>query len=243
MNNILVTDSFISHDFQFPHEFKYLISDVGEGKILRDGIEFEDPSENLASYGATEFRAPEVQAGTGWSMKADVFSFGIIAIKAMQMRRICCAGEPPSWVMDSSTCDTSHEHGAEDEDEIVPVAFKKAIELCLQFSIQDRPNMRLIVEILDDLAVEFVVLPDDSLEGGAEDDVGAYSLSEEEGVDTEAILCPSLAESAIPPLKIDWTRWSWKRALRLARKPKTRGNLSSGSKIDLDKPLAMLELV
>lgn len=205
MNNILVTDKYIAHDFRYPHEYKYLISDVGEGKILREGVEIQHPSDHLASYGAIEFRAPEVYGGEGWTTKAEVFSFGVIATKIMQARRIACAADPPSWVPKSVLDAGKHMKPVE----LVPVAFKTAIERCLQFSPDKRPTLREVVRQLDDLSDDF--LPVTNSDAGSLNDPA-------EGI------VPSPETYEDEPLDVQWTYWDWKKTLQLARKPKDNLN-------------------
>lgn len=86
MNNILVTDRLYPQDLEFHHEFTYLISDADEEKLLRPESEINDSSTRRASYGTSEFRAPGVQSGQGWSTKAEALSFGIIACKVLNCR-------------------------------------------------------------------------------------------------------------------------------------------------------------
>jgi serine/threonine protein kinase len=100
LNNILVTDRYYPHDPDNPHEYGFLITDIGEGKILREGKEFADVSDHLASYGSIDFRAPEVHGSDGWTPKAEVFSFGVIACKIFRIRQYACTAAPPAWVVE-----------------------------------------------------------------------------------------------------------------------------------------------
>lgn len=205
MNNILVTDRYIAHDFIHSHEYEYLISYVGEGKILRDGVEFERPFDNLASYGAIDFRAPEVHGGEGWTPKAEVFSFGVIVTKILQARRSACTAEPPSWVLESLK-DTEAQT---DEAELVPVILKKAIERCLQFSPDDRSTMGEIVHYLDNLPGEFVPKSSSDIENTR----GSIDDAEDEVLPLEEV-------TSAKTLKVEWTYWDWRQTLQLAREPK-----------------------
>ena len=238
MNNILVTDNFIPHDTTFPHEFRYLISDVGEGKILREGIEFEHPSENLASYGAEEFRAPEVRGGEGWTPKAEVFSFGVIATKILQARRVACTAEPPIWALRSAG-DTEH---SSENDELVPVIFKKAIEPCLQFLAKDRVDLKKVLAHLGDLQTDFYPLFYSDIDSSSEsEDAPSPSIDESNMKGATGTLddfsLPASKPEGEPPA-VTWTYWDWKRTLQLARSPKEYIT-SNVSDYNLDEPLVM----
>lgn len=135
LNNILVTDRYYPQDLEFPHEFDYLISDVGEGKVLRSDTEINDSKGRRASYGALEFRAPEIQGGQGWSTKAEAFSFGVIACKVLNCRLDVSKARPPGETL--SVLETEHsvsEDFAEIIAQIVPTAIKDAIQPCLSDS-------------------------------------------------------------------------------------------------------------
>ncbi|KAI1807909.1 cytochrome P450 [Daldinia bambusicola] len=75
------------NDDEFPHEFAYLIGDLGEGKRLTPHLNNSSDVDGkqlcVASYGAVEFRAPKVLHGTtrSPSFSSEVFTFGIIACK------------------------------------------------------------------------------------------------------------------------------------------------------------------
>lgn len=160
MNNILVTDRYCPQDLEFPHEFTYLISDVGEGKRLRPGSEMNDSSSRRASYGASDFRAPEVQGGQGWSTKAEVFSFGVIACKVLNCRLDVSKERPPEEILSFLEEELPMaQKTSEMIAQIVPAAVKKAIEPCLSDSPTARPDMKAVVHALEDLFVDFDISP------------------------------------------------------------------------------------
>ncbi|KAN0066969.1 Protein kinase-like domain containing protein [Elaphomyces granulatus] len=156
MNNILVTDRYYPNDPQHPHEYSCMITDFGEGKVLKPGQEKRDPTDHHASYGVLEFRAPEVHGNQGWSTKAEAFSFGVIACKIMECRRRVCTTPPPEWVL--SEVEVKHHDLRQNVDmiaHIVPARLKSTIEPCLSYSPDDRPSMREVVDALDDLTIDF----------------------------------------------------------------------------------------
>ncbi|KAH8689276.1 kinase-like domain-containing protein [Phaeosphaeriaceae sp. PMI808] len=156
MNNILVTDRFYPNDPTYPHEYSYLIGDIGEGKILSTTHEVKSAMDHWASYGAIEFRAPEIFGPRGWSTKAEVFSFGIIASKILECRRFVCPASPPEWAL--SELEHCYPGIRQDQDmmaHVVPDSLKKAIEPCLSYSPNDRPTMKNVVHALDDMSSEF----------------------------------------------------------------------------------------
>ena len=65
MQNILVTDRYYPHDPHHPHEYDYIITDIGEGKVLSPEKAVMGPTNARSSYGAVDFRAPEVHGHTG----------------------------------------------------------------------------------------------------------------------------------------------------------------------------------
>jgi hypothetical protein len=157
MNNILVTDRYYPNDPMYPHEYSYMITDIGEGKVLKPGQDVRDLTDHRPSYGAVEFRAPEVRGKEGWSTKAEVFSFGVIACKIMEYRRHISTSLPPEWVL--SELGDNHSGLKQDADtaaHIVPARLKSAIKPCLSHSPDDRPSMRDVVRTLDDLMDEFI---------------------------------------------------------------------------------------
>jgi serine/threonine protein kinase len=152
MNNILVTDRYYPNDPQLPHEYSCMITDFGEGKVLKPGQEVRDPIHHRASYGAVEFRAPEVHGNQGWSTKAEAFSFGVIACKIMECRRDICTAPPPEWVL--SEVEVKH-HDLRQNAYIVPAGLKSTIEPCLSYSPDDRPSIKEVVDALNGLMIDF----------------------------------------------------------------------------------------
>lgn len=154
LNNILVTDRYYPRDLEFPHEFDYLISDVGEGKVLRPDSEIIDPQSRRASYGALEFRAPEIQGGQGWSTKAEAFSFGVITCKLLNCRLDVSKNRPPEEVLSVLEKEFPRSEKVSEMEmiaKIVPATIKDAIEPCLSDSPTARPDMGAVVGALDNL--------------------------------------------------------------------------------------------
>jgi len=155
MQNILVTDRYYPNDPRNPHEYDYIITDIGEGKVLNPDKEVIDLTKPRLSYGAVDFRAPEVHGQTGWSTKAEVFSFGVISCKILDCKSLAPMF-PPDWVL--SEVQEQHPGQAFSMDmiaHIVPAGLKKVIEACLSYSIEDRPSMRDTVLALDEVTSGF----------------------------------------------------------------------------------------
>lgn len=187
LQNILVTDRFYPNDPEIPHEFGFLITDIGEGKILHEGKTFVDLSDHVESYGAVYFRAPEVHGDHGWTTKAEVFSFGAIACKVFENRQNYCTAVPLPWILEQThnndrlvnvRLPITIEH-------IVPAGLREIIEPCFSHDPDARPTMREVVHRLDDLSLEFFV---DKDEGETEE-----------------------------PLEIEWLYWNWEGSLEQGR--------------------------
>ena len=152
MNNILVTDRYYPNDPQNNHEFQYMISDIGEGKALNPTAEKLDLTRAYASYGAVEFRAPEVRSNEGWSFLAEAFSFGVITSKILNCRHIGCRAPPPDSILSRVSVYKDRETVPSNPVEyIVPTAVRKAIEPCMSHSPECRPAMRKVVLALDEV--------------------------------------------------------------------------------------------
>jgi serine/threonine protein kinase len=155
MQNILVTDRYYPNDAQCPHEYDYIITDIGEGKVLSPEKVVMGPMNARSSYGAVDFRAPEVHGHTGWSTKAEVFSFGVIACKILDCKSLIPT-TTPDWVLSEAReklpqALTSLEMTVY----VVPAGLKKVIEPCLSNLPEDRPSMKDTVLALDDVAEDF----------------------------------------------------------------------------------------
>jgi hypothetical protein len=156
MNNILVTERHFPTDPSHPQEFDYVVTDIGEGKVFQTQEQDLLSVDHWASYGATDFRAPEVNGRRGWSTKAEVFSFGIIATTILDCRRFSCTFPPPTWVleklqktyplMSQNPVMVAH---------IIPQSLKDVLETCLQSDAAERPEIRPVVRSLDNTSMEF----------------------------------------------------------------------------------------
>jgi protein tyrosine kinase len=233
MNNILVTDRYYALDASNPHSYSFLISDIGEGKMLRQGQEFRDPSNHLASYGAVEFRAPEVRGGEGWTTNAEVFSFGVIACKVLQIRNAVCTAAPPNNLV-AKLRRKSHRSllDAETMTYFVPSILREAIGPCLEYLPVRRPTMRQVVQLLDDLSVEFVPSSDsytpplqhsmDTVHTEireSETQEGNLDRSREGKKAVENLEQGIGNRPSTRDLKVKWAYWDWEKTLRLGRHP------------------------
>lgn len=158
--NILVTLREYPND---PHQFEYkvMLSDVGEGKMLFPSAADPDlPEGYYASYGNPEYRAPEVQGPSGWTEAADVWSFGVIAVKLLEMRRSICDGSCaiPPWVLEEvqeEYPDKDFSHTSRDMGFIVPLSLKRVLEPCLRHNPNERPAAHAAAMSLDEVSMEF----------------------------------------------------------------------------------------
>ncbi|KAL2861631.1 kinase-like domain-containing protein [Aspergillus pseudodeflectus] len=184
MNNILVTDRFYPNDPDYPHGYDYLISDLGEGKILDAAHEIRSRFDSRASYGALDFRAPEVNGSFGWSPKAETFSFGVIATKLIECRGYTCSASPPQLIV--SRCSNLHNISSDTDTHkrigghLLPTALRDAIEPCFSHDPADRPSLRDVVRMLEDAGSQFWT-------------DGEYSEDSKD---------------------VHWTYWDWKEPLR-----------------------------
>ncbi len=155
MQNILVTDRYYPNDAKNPHEFDYIITDIGEGKVLSPEKAVMGPTNARSSYGAVDFRAPEVNGHRGWSTKAEVFSFGVIACKILDFKSLIPT-TTPDWILSEAQEKISQGLTSTDTAAyIVPAGLNKVIEPCLSNLPEDRPSMRDTVRALDDITDDF----------------------------------------------------------------------------------------
>lgn len=120
---------------------RYLISDIGEGKNLSE----RDLHVVGASMGAKQFRAPEIRGGKGWTVKADVFAFGVLACKLLDLRDQVC-GDAQDKEDTSQSESTSYVRS-------IPERLRKPLEACMTREPDQRPSMRGVIRILDDFSV------------------------------------------------------------------------------------------
>lgn len=119
-----------------------------------------DSSSRRASYRASDFRASEVQIGQGWSTKAEVFPFGFIACKVLNYRLAVSKERPPKEILSFLEEELRMaQKTSELIAQILPAAFKKAIEPCLSDSPTARPDMKAVVRALEDLFLDFDISP------------------------------------------------------------------------------------
>lgn len=118
-------------------------SDLGEGKIIEDRVV------EIAgvSYGCEDYRAPEVRGRTGWSEKADIYSFGKVCCAVLRLRaRVCSQPVPHHYqaIIDSST-----------DQSWMPESFASLVKSCLESHPALRPTAATATTILDRLSSAF----------------------------------------------------------------------------------------
>ncbi|KAI1827712.1 kinase-like domain-containing protein [Xylaria intraflava] len=182
--NIFVTDHVYRLDPNIPHEYNYLIGDLGEGKKL-DASASREASQH-ASYGAVDYRAPE-QSESGFDhnslsagMVAEVFSFGKLACKLLEWH--VNFSPPRDSIPDEVLADVSGsctpEDLSEELDFLVPTTIRDTIGLCLTQFPGMRPRME---EVQNDLEYLWCDLRED------------HSADREED------------------LKVKWCIWNWEK--------------------------------
>jgi serine/threonine protein kinase len=179
-NNVLVARAVYVND----SEDHAIVTDIGEGKIL--DIRDIDTSAG-ASYGCSEFRAPEVHGGQGWSSAADVFSFGVLCCKVLELRGQVCARVPIPTILQQAI-------PLSDGEEIAPKDFAEAVKSCLSSDPGLRPSIRSVITHLDDLTGDF--------------------FYEEDGYSSRRALKEQPEELLD---QIEWSPLNWRQALATAR--------------------------
>ncbi|KLU87653.1 serine/threonine protein kinase [Magnaporthiopsis poae ATCC 64411] len=157
LNNILVTDAYYN-SVSFPHEYKYLISDLGEGKRLdHHAGDVEDGAAGFGSYGCAEFRAPEARGGAAAAnFASDAFSFGIIACKLAECRAHVCSGNPPDDILARARAGGGSGGTSEaGKGNVVPRVFREVVSSLLAYDAEERPTMAQATRKLDDLTIQF----------------------------------------------------------------------------------------
>lgn len=150
-----MTEKFFD-DPEYPIELQFMISDIGEGKVLRPEAEKADPTGHRASYGAVDYRAPEIERGEPYTPSSDVFSYGVIACRIMDCRRAACKAPPQEEVLaDVEKRLPEFKRDTEHIAYIVPKLLKKEIEPCLAGNPEARPKMRPVALGLDDCTMQF----------------------------------------------------------------------------------------
>ena len=159
---------------------KAIVTDIGEGKIL----ETRDIETSAgASYGCSEFRAPEVHGVQEWSPAADVFSFGVLCCKVLDLWAEVCRTPIPDKLRQLVPCS----HG----ETLVPKEITKVVEGCLSRVPAERPSIRSVTMDLDRLFTNF------------------YSESEDNS--------PLRGEPEGLQEQIEWSRFTWRKALAIAQ--------------------------
>lgn len=161
-----------------------IVTDIGEGKIL-DTRDIDTSAG--ASYGCSEFRAPEVHGVQGWSSAADVFSFGVLCCKILELRAEICAPVPIPTKLQPSI-------PLSDGEEIAPKEFTEVVESCLSSDPGLRPSIRSVITHLDRLTQDF--------------------FYEENGYSPRRALKEQPEELLN---QIEWSRLNWRQVLAAAR--------------------------
>ncbi|KAI1352333.1 kinase-like domain-containing protein [Xylaria sp. FL0043] len=155
--NVFVTDRVIRLDPNIPHEYHYMLGDLGEGKRLDASTTGEgDPH---ASYGAADYRAPEQLESSfdrnnlSAAMAAEVFSFGKLACTLLDWHASCLPHREsiPTEVLLSLSNTHSPGDLSEELRFLVPTAIRDTIGLCLSQFPGMRPRMEEVQYSLEDL--------------------------------------------------------------------------------------------
>jgi serine/threonine protein kinase len=159
--NILVTLREFPDDPTYPFEYCYMLSDIGEGKMLHtSSTNPEEAEDHYASYGNPLYRAQEVTGPSGWTKAADVWAFGIISLKLLEMRRLddrdCM--KTPTRVIDAA----QEQHPGKnfscspgDVGFIVPLSLKRVLEPCFRHDPNERPDVHTVAVGMDNVTLEF----------------------------------------------------------------------------------------
>ena len=159
--NILVTLREYPNDPMHPLEYHYMLSDVGEGKMLNpSSADPILPEGHYASYGNPHYRAPEVNGPSGWTKAADVWSFGMICVKLLEMRRSNCgdSSKIPPWVLEAVQEQHPNKNFSllsQDVGFIVPLSLKRVLEPCFRHDSDERPDVHTVALGLDEVSMEF----------------------------------------------------------------------------------------
>ncbi|KAI1426560.1 kinase-like domain-containing protein [Xylaria sp. FL1777] len=155
--NVFVTDDVYRLDPNMPHQYRYMLGDLGEGKRLDPSITGQGNPH--ASYGAVDYRAPE-QFESGFdnnnlsaAMAAEVFSFGKLACKLLEWHTNCLPPREsiPSEVLMSVGSSFSPGNLPEELDFLVPTKIRDTIGLCVSQFPWMRPRMHEVQRNLEDL--------------------------------------------------------------------------------------------
>ena len=154
-NNVLVDDYSVDWGADWGDVtetcYNYLISDIGEGKVLRDGQEFQDASSAGHSYSAASFRPPTLLDQATYTAADDVFSFGILVCRIMECRRLVCIAQPSESVL--AKLQPTHDGSAGYQNakaQVVPVSFKALVSKCISV-VEEKPTMEEICLFLGEV--------------------------------------------------------------------------------------------
>jgi hypothetical protein len=137
-----------------------MLSDVGEGKMLNPSSTNPNlPEGHHASYGNPQYRAPEVSGSSGWTKAAYVWSFGMICVKLLEMRRAICSRKIPQQVLEA--LQEQHPDGhysllSRDVGFIVPLALKRVLEPCFRHDSAERSDVHAVVLGLDEVSIDSI---------------------------------------------------------------------------------------
>lgn len=111
-----------------------VLSDLGEGKVLDDGRKIA--AVGVMSYGAGEFKPPEVRGRQGWTTKGDVYSMGVMMKKTEENER-------------NRRWDQERQEGSDGGEMIVdrfkvPTAFREIRRRCVKQDPEARPSARRV---------------------------------------------------------------------------------------------------
>jgi len=144
LNNILVTLKHCPDDPVNQYEHSSLVADIGEGKHV------DTDTTPGASVGALDFHAPEVHGTKGWTTAADVFAFGVVACKFLDIRLQNCKDDVPDYVRERAN------HVLEDAATFVPTQLKQVVLQCISAEAGKRPLIRDVINFLHELSMDFL---------------------------------------------------------------------------------------
>jgi len=132
---------------------------MGEGKVLQDNF-CENRVFRGASYGCKDFRAPEIRGDRGWSSSADVFAFGVLLCRTLELRQHICKEKQPDttiFTRRTSSGDLEQEEVKNKtwDDLSMPDTLALIIRASLQRDPDKRPDAKTICQNLNKLEATF----------------------------------------------------------------------------------------
>jgi serine/threonine protein kinase len=158
LNNILVTRThFPDQPEQGSWEDSAKIADIGEGRHVVSKL---SGAVLNASVEARDFHAPEVIASRTWTTASDVFAFGVIGCKLLDMRKELCPEKSQGSAISGLTVQSLHTGDADASlvarpASVVPLAVAEIISSALARDPAERWSIREYVDKLVELSMDF----------------------------------------------------------------------------------------